>query len=105
MSKRVTWRRLPRVMVRILALASVGQATIREEIVKAATGNGALWAETVREVDSDEPLVTMLCALLEMPRGERARFAAAFERILENLARDDFFGTERQCDPRGDGRD
>jgi hypothetical protein len=35
-------------------------------------------------------------------------YANAFEEILqqglERLAREDCFGTEKQCDPRGDGR-
>jgi hypothetical protein len=31
--------------------------------------------------------------------------AADIEDLLDSLASDDFFGTERQCDPRGDFRD
>lgn len=34
-----------------------------------------------------------------------AMFAGMLEDGLESLAQDDAFGTERQCDPRGDGRD
>lgn len=30
--------------------------------------------------------------------------AETLEVFLDNLASDDFFGTERQCDPRGDFR-
>lgn len=30
--------------------------------------------------------------------------AGALEDMLGDLAMDDFFGTEGQCDPRGDGR-
>lgn len=28
-----------------------------------------------------------------------------FDEFLDELAANDYFGTERQCDPRGDGRD
>lgn len=31
-------------------------------------------------------------------------FADALDDMLDILAQDDFFGTERECDPRGDGR-
>lgn len=31
--------------------------------------------------------------------------AFGLEVILDDLASDDFFGTEKQCDPRGDFRD
>jgi hypothetical protein len=31
--------------------------------------------------------------------------AFGLEVMLDDLASDDFFGTERQCDPRGDCRD
>jgi hypothetical protein len=29
----------------------------------------------------------------------------ALDEMLDDLCMDDFFGTETQCDPRGDGRD
>lgn len=29
----------------------------------------------------------------------------AFDQMLDELGSNDFFGTESQCDPRGDGRD
>ena len=31
-------------------------------------------------------------------------YALELDRVLDGLRDDDFFGTEGQCDPRGDGR-
>lgn len=35
----------------------------------------------------------------------RDEFCKTFDRMLDDLRFDDFFGTEAQRDPRGDGRD
>lgn len=35
---------------------------------------------------------------------DRSMFIDAFESMLNNLQSQDAFGTESQCDPRGDGR-
>lgn len=43
-------------------------------------------------------------AILAMDKDDRKEIAKVFDRALEDLAEDDFFGTECQCDPRGDGR-
>ena len=36
---------------------------------------------------------------------EKEKFAVDVDEMLEDIACDDGFGTERQLDPRGDGRD
>ena len=38
-------------------------------------------------------------------KDERRCVAEAFNEMLDALANNDFFGTEGQCDPRGDQRD
>lgn len=43
-------------------------------------------------------------AILDLPIDDQKVVLAQFDSVLTELANDDFFGTERQCDPRGDGR-
>lgn len=53
-------------------------------------------------------VTTVLERMLAMVREDSdyaTMFAQMLEGGLESLAQDDAFGTERQCDPRGDGRD
>lgn len=38
-------------------------------------------------------------------QGRYKEFADSFNAYLDQLASEDAFGTEGQCDPRGDGRD
>lgn len=46
----------------------------------------------------------VFAAILAMDKADKKEIAKVFDRALEDLAVDDFFGTECQCDPRGDGR-
>lgn len=43
-------------------------------------------------------------AILALDAEDQKVVLAQFDCVLTDLANDDFFGTERQCDPRGDGR-
>lgn len=43
-------------------------------------------------------------AILALDAEDQKVVLAQFDSVLTDLANDDFFGTERQCDPRGDGR-
>lgn len=43
-------------------------------------------------------------AILELPKAEREMFIKPFNGMLNELLSNDFFGTEGQCDPRGDHR-
>lgn len=51
-----------------------------------------------------EDLVTFAAYLEKQPTISRSLCAAEFNRWMDNLHGDDFFGTEGQCDPRGDHR-
>lgn len=41
----------------------------------------------------------------EQGKETRESFIEPFDEFLDELLNDDFFGTEGQCDPRGDHRD
>lgn len=41
----------------------------------------------------------------DMEKEGRAAFIKPFDEFLDELLDEDFFGTEGQCDPRGDHRD
>ena len=52
-------------------------------------------------------VVTVLARLIAMAEdneGDAEVIADTFDDYLDSLAQDDFFGTEQQCDPRGDFR-
>lgn len=44
-------------------------------------------------------------AILATEKEDQKVILAAFDKALDELASNDFFGTEAQCDPRGDQRD
>ena len=50
-------------------------------------------------------LAKFFLAVLNLTKPVRAMFVKDFNRLLTRLAQQDFFGTEGQCDPRGDHRD
>lgn len=107
MFRRLTWRRLPRVMVNCLALDPRDHEVLYTELVAAAERHSTAWACTVldhRATESDDPvrLAGVFAAILELSRPDREEFAEAFDRLLD--AQGDLFGTEGQCDPRGDRR-
>jgi hypothetical protein len=46
-----------------------------------------------------------LMAYAREDKANEKSIAAAFNTMLDDLLDEDFFGTEGQCDPRGDHRD
>lgn len=43
--------------------------------------------------------------ILKLDKATRTEILAIFNQELDNLRMEDFFGTEGQLDPRGDGRE
>lgn len=114
--RRLNVKRLPRVMVHTLALDPRDQQVLLEELEELArtAQPRTAWADELRELfdnanagvpNVDEPnlLAILFAAVLEQPLVERIDFADRFDRLLD--AQGDLFGTEGQCDPRGDHRD
>jgi hypothetical protein len=54
-------------------------------------------------------LEKVILKLLDYLKGDdpvgRLMFCRSFDKFLDELVSNDFFGTEAQCDPRGDQRD
>lgn len=108
--RRLNVNRLPRVMVRILALDLDVQQVLREDIdrmVRSARPRPT-WAGNVcdaLDAADSEPnqLAIVLAEVLELTKAERADFADRLDRLLD--AQGDLFGTEGQNDPRGDRRE
>lgn len=50
-------------------------------------------------------LAEFFLAVLNLSKVSRTFFVKDFSRLLNELGNDDFWGTEGQCDPRGDRRD
>lgn len=96
--KKLTLGRMPRVFVAILADERA------REIVNAI--RSALPLGLVRKLDADHGLAaaTFLRGILELPKDERLKIVPLIDEALEDLASQDFFGTEGQLDPRGDPR-
>lgn len=57
------------------------------------------------EVHARYQLAEFFTAVLALTKVSRAMFVKDFDRLLNNLGRQDFWGTEGQCDPRGDRRE
>jgi hypothetical protein len=58
--------------------------------------------------ETQQRVVKVLERMIEMTQeneGDADMFCDTLEDMLEEIAQNDGFGTERQCDPRGDGRD
>lgn len=53
----------------------------------------------------NQAVLERLIAFSNDDKGSADVMAEALDVMLDDLASDDFFGTERQCDPRGDCRD
>lgn len=114
----LTVNSLPRVMINISALSD-------EEIVAFAEALNTCeemktWFETtkIRPIYDDtkdehayaklrcrRELSEFFAALLALSKVTRSMFVKDFDRLLDELGRQDFWGTEGQCDPRGDRRD
>lgn len=59
----------------------------------------------MKSVNYPKVLHAIQKAIGEAEGDEREVWFEAFNEMLDSLASDDFFGTEGQCDPRGDQRD
>lgn len=108
MFKRLNWRRLPRVMVKCLALNEQDHDVIWDDLLKMAERSGERWTGAVSDAGSDEDTSTRRLTaafrdILDLSQFERAAFAKAFDRLLDSQG--DLFGTEGQLDPRGGRRD
>ena len=115
--KPLTLGSLPRVMVNILALED-------EEIVAFVESlNACEEVKTWYALAEMKPIHTkydeiskhvylwvrreladFFQALLDLSKVTRAMFVKDFDRLLDTLGEQDFWGTEGQCDPRGDRR-
>ena len=113
--KPLTLGSLPRVMVNILAL---NRATITA-FYTAMTDCAEMpsWFGVVRfipshdhtdfatlEASTRECLTIFFLRILNMSKSVRSFFIKDFDRLLDTLEEQDFWGTEGQCDPRGDRR-
>ena len=92
--RKLTIGRLPRVFVNILALDDSDRQSIWDEI-RSTLPNDLL---------ADRLAVT-LAGILKRSKADRRNIANKFNVMLDDLLAQDFFGTEGQCDPRGDHRD
>lgn len=98
----------------ILKLSHEDQAEVAGRIVKMSNERslalpGALLdldgaVEQQGEVGVDN-LPEVLQGLLEDRREDRVQWVSLLHDLCEELLNEDFFGTEGQCDPRGDHRD
>lgn len=117
---------LPRVFVNLLALEDEEIVIFAEALNKCEEMK--TWFVTTKTIVSEElpPLPTNAAnddsaemvelrvrralaeffrAVLALSKVTRAMFVKDFDRLLNDLECQDFFGTEGQCDPRGDHRD
>lgn len=111
---------LPRVFVNLLAQDNEGIVVFMQAMSDCA--EMATWFDVTKAnpipVSSRDPDVRLLIelqirrdlskffsAVLNLSKVSRGMFVKDFDRLLNELGRQDFFGTEGQCDPRGDRRD
>lgn len=109
---------LPRVFVNLLALDDEGIVIFAEAVNTCvemktwfdATNTKWIYVDVRHEYDTGSghsrlDLAKFFLAILNLSKPVRGMFVKDFDRLLNSLVRDDFFGTEGQCDPRGDRRD
>lgn len=115
---------LPRVFVNLLALDDEGIVIFAEAVNDCAemkTWFDATKTEPIGHVRTileelqtgmivspgytRKDLAVFFLAVLNLSKITRGMFVKDLDRLLNSLACDDFFGTEGQCDPRGDRRD
>jgi hypothetical protein len=53
---------------------------------------------------TNKTLAITFIRILQLSSEDRAVIAEKFNEVLDELLDEDFFGTEGQCDPRGDHR-
>lgn len=100
---------LPRVMVAILAMPEEDRRIIAREMCEQPMLGLLAGFFGAQHVSFGRPTVANLAeifdALLQLPKVSRFRIVQVLDVMLDDLRRDDFFGTEGQTDPRGDHRD
>lgn len=117
--KPLTLGTLPRVFVNILAISDEEIVAFAETVQ--ANAEMKSWIELskvfplmiVKNDDSSESfelrirqgLSKFFLALLNLSKVTRSFFVNDFDWLLNSLGQQDFFGTEGQCDTRGDRRD
>lgn len=110
---------LPRVFVNLLAQDDEGICIFAEAVNECEEMK--TWFKTTNEgpihggEQHDNPiaapgftrldLAKFFQAVLNLSKVARGMFVKDFARLLNELGNDDFWGTEGQCDPRGDRRD
>lgn len=95
---------LGHVFVGILAMNETDRSTLAEGLNDAIGGHleGIADGATLRAGDPE--MAEMFHALLQRPLSEKDAMVEKIDRYLDKLLAEDFFGTEGQCDPRGDHR-
>ena len=96
--RKLTWRRLPRVMVRILALDEETRREVAGEVADALN-------VTSMKGQAVDDLAVTFAEILDLPQHERARFCGQLNQRLDILCEEDVFGSEAQLDPRGDHKE
>lgn len=107
---------LPRVFVNLLALDAADITAFYTAMTDCA--EMPTWFKTTnfdanrdhanfasQERTTRERLAVFFSSVLNLSKPVRGMFVKDFDRLLNSLVCDDFFGTEGQCDPRGDRRD
>jgi hypothetical protein len=107
---------LPRVFVKILAMdgdniTAFADVVLQNEEMKT-------WIATTKtdftvprgdflclEIGARDKLAKFFLAVLNLSKVSRGMFVKDFTRLLNELGQQDFWGTEGQCDPRGDRRE
>ncbi len=110
--KKLSLGRLPRVLLHTLALDSRDLDVIAEEVTKRfkevllTHRRGRGW-DVVDEhgVVKASGLADVFGYMIDLPKVERERLVPQLNKLFDDLLSEDFFGTEGQCDPRGDHRD
>lgn len=95
--KKLKLGRLPRVMVKIGAL----DERDRIELVEAVERSLGVTSMKGTSVDVGS-MPGVFAKVLDLPKDERRAFCVKFNHELDGVG--DLFGTEGQCDPRGDRR-
>lgn len=100
---------LPRVMVAILAMHREDRDVIALELRKQPIAGLLAGFFMIRNVPITDPnsknLAWIFDQILQFSKEERGVLVGALNDLLDDLRRNDFFGTEGQLDPRGDHRD
>lgn len=107
---------LPRVFVNILAFDAADITAFYTAMMECA--EMPTWFKTTnfdahrddanfasQERTARERLAIFFSSVLNLSKVTRGMFVKDFDRLLDKLYLADFFGTEGQCDPRGDRRD